>query len=256
MDVIIRSDEQGVAEAAAGLFLPFIHAGATIGLATGSSPLATYRELIARNRAGELSFRDCRAFLLDEYVGLTREDPNSYYRTIRTEFTDHIDIPDAEVRSPDGTHPDPFTAAREYEELILADPIAIQLLGIGANGHIAFNEPAASLTGPTTVEALHPRTVADNARFFDSVDQVPTQALTQGLGTISRAGCIVLVATGAGKAEAIRGTVEGPVTASCPGSILQMHRDVTVIVDEAAASRLDNADYYRIMEERIRRPRP
>lgn len=117
------------------------------------------------------------------------------------------------------------------------------------NGHIAFNEPSSSLSGLTKVQALHPKTVEDNARFFNTIEEVPTHALTQGLGTLSRAQNIVLVATGEGKADAIRGTVEGPVTASCPGSILQMHNNATVIVDEAAASKLENADHYRLMEQ-------
>ncbi|BAU96990.1 glucosamine-6-phosphate isomerase [Corynebacterium suranareeae] len=249
MDIIIRKDAQEVGKEAAKLIAPFANNGGTLGLATGSSPLSTYKELIRMYEAGEVSFKECKAFLLDEYVGLTRDDDNSYFKTIRKEFTDHIDIVDERVFSPDGANPDPHAAAAEYEALLAAESVAVQLLGIGGNGHIAFNEPTSSLTGLTKVQALHPKTVEDNARFFNTIDEVPTHALTQGLGTVSRAQNIVLVATGEGKAEAIRGTVEGPVTSSCPGSILQMHNNATIIVDEAAASKLENADYYRLMEQ-------
>ncbi|ANE04831.1 glucosamine-6-phosphate deaminase [Corynebacterium crudilactis] len=249
MDIIIRKDAQEVGKAAAALVAPFANKGGTLGLATGSSPLSTYKELIRLYEAGEVSFKECQAFLLDEYVGLTRDDENSYFKTIRNEFTDHIDILDDQVFSPDGANPDPHAAAEEYEAMLAAQSVAVQILGIGGNGHIAFNEPTSSLSGLTKVQALHPKTVEDNARFFSSIEEVPTHALTQGLGTLSRAQNIVLVASGEGKAEAIRGTVEGPVSASCPGSILQMHNNVTIVIDEAAASKLENAEYYRLMEQ-------
>lgn len=249
MDVIIRKDAEEVGKAAAALIVPFVNKGGTLGLATGSSPVSTYKELIRLYEAGEVTFKDCKAFLLDEYVGLTRDDENSYFKTIRNEFTDHIDIADEKVYSPDGMNPNPHLAAEEYEALLAAETIAVQLLGIGSNGHIAFNEPMSSLTGLTKVQALHPKTVEDNARFFDSIEDVPTHSLTQGLGTLSRAKNIVMVAIGESKAAAIRGTIEGPVTASCPGSILQMHNNVTIVVDEAAASKLEDPDYYRMMEK-------
>lgn len=249
MDIIICKDEQEVGKAAAALIAPFATKGGTLGLATGSSPLSTYQELIRMYEAGEVSFKNCKAFLLDEYVGLTRDNENSYFKTIRKEFTDHIDIVDEEVYSPDGANPDPYAAAEEYEAKLAAESVDVQILGIGGNGHIAFNEPTSSLSGLTKVQALHPKTVEDNARFFNTIEEVPTHALTQGLGTLSRAQNIVLVATGEGKADAIRGTVEGPVTASCPGSILQMHNNATIIIDEAAASKLENADHYRLMEQ-------
>lgn len=157
---------------------------------------------------------------------------------------------DANVHSPDSTDPDPYHAAALYEQKIIDTGVAIQLLGVGVNGHIGFNEPTSALQGPTKVQALHPQTIKDNARFFnDCLEDVPTHAMTQGLGTITRAENIVLVATGDTKADAVWGIVEGPLTAMCPGSILQMHNNATIIVDEAAASKLENADHYRLMEQ-------
>ena len=248
MDIIIRANAQEVGEAAAGVIAPFVQQGRTIGLATGSSPLSTYRELIRLHEAGELSFKNIQAFLLDEYVGLDREDDNSYFKTIRNEFTSHVDFEDSNVHSPDSTDPDPYHAAATYEDKITASGVAIQLLGVGVNGHIGFNEPTSSLQGPTKVQALHPQTIKDNARFFNTIEEVPTHAMTQGLGTITRAENIVLVATGESKAEAIWGIVEGPLTAMCPGSVLQMHPTVTIVVDEAAASKLEHTEYYRRTE--------
>lgn len=248
MDIFIRANAQEVGETAAGIIAPFVKQGRTIGLATGSSPLTTYKELIRLYEDGELSFRTIQAFLLDEYVGLSREDANSYFKTIRNEFTAHVDFVDSNVHSPDSTDPDPYHAAALYEEKISASGVAIQLLGVGVNGHIGFNEPTSALQGPTKVQALHPQTIKDNARFFNSLEEVPTHAMTQGLGTITRAENIVLVATGMAKADAIWGIAEGPLTAMCPGSVLQLHPNVTIVVDEAAASRLEHADYYRTME--------
>lgn len=250
MDIIIRADAQEVGKEAAAVMAPFIKQGRTIGLATGSSPLTTYRELIRMYESGELTFKTIQAFLLDEYVGLARDDKNSYFRTIRDEFTAHVDFVDANVHSPDSTDPDPYHAAALYEQKIIDTGVAIQLLGVGVNGHIGFNEPTSALQGPTKVQALHPQTIKDNARFFnDCLEDVPTHAMTQGLGTITRAENIIMVATGEAKADAIHRIVEGPLTALCPGSVLQLHANVTLVVDEAAASRLEHADYYRTMEQ-------
>ena len=217
-----------------------------IGLATGSSPLLAYAELIRRHRDEGLSFAAATAFLLDEYVGLPAGHPESYRQVIRRELTDHVDIDPARVHAPDGTHPDPLKAATEYEERIAADgPVDVQLLGIGTNGHIGFNEPSSSLASPTRLKTLTNRTRADNARFFASEDDVPRHVITQGLGTIGRARHLVLTASGAHKAAAIAAAVEGPLSASCPASVLQLHPHATVVVDEAAASSLRDAEYYR-----------
>lgn len=247
VEVIIRPDAEAVARSAADVFAQYLQGPAcTLGLATGSTPVATYQELIRRYQAGEVTFANTTAFLLDEYVGLPREHEQSYYRTIRRELTQHVDIDDARVFSPDGLADIPDDAGRAYDSAIqAAGGIDMQLLGIGTDGHIGFNEPGSSLASRTRLKTLHPQTIADNARFFDSPDDVPIHVITQGLGTISEARHLLLLATGEGKAQAIADTVEGPVAAFCPASILQMHPHATIIIDEAAASKLKFARYYR-----------
>ncbi|QRY63435.1 glucosamine-6-phosphate deaminase [Gordonia sp. PDNC005] len=216
----------------------------TIGLATGSSPLATYDELIRRHRDEGLSFAGVNAVLLDEYVGLVPTHPESYARFIRDKFTDHIDIGD--VHSPDGMAPDSRIAADAYDALIAeVGPVDVQILGIGSNGHIGFNEPSSSLTSRTRIKTLTEKTRQDNARFFDSFDEVPMHVITQGLGTICDAKHLILVATGSGKAAAVAAAVEGPLSASCPASVLQLHRHATMVVDPAAAADLKDAEYYK-----------
>jgi glucosamine-6-phosphate deaminase len=217
-----------------------------LGLATGSSPLPAYRELIRRHREEGLSFAGVEAYLLDEYVGLPASYPQAYRSVIHREFTDHVDIDPDAVHGPDGTHPDPAVAAAEYErELVAAGPIAVQLLGIGSNGHIGFNEPGSSLRSQTRVAVLAERTRRDNARFFRSLAAVPRRVITQGLGTICRAQHLVLIASGAAKADAVAAAIEGPLSASCPASVLQWHPRATVVLDEAAAAGLRHAEHYR-----------
>jgi glucosamine-6-phosphate deaminase len=218
----------------------------TLGLATGSSPLLAYRELVRRHREEGLSFAGVRAVLLDEYVGLPAGHPESYREVIRRELTGQLDIDDADVHGPDGSAEDPLVAARAYEDLLhTSGPVAVQLLGIGANGHIGFNEPGSSLRSVTRVKTLTEQTRRDNARFFGRPEDVPFHVITQGLGTIARAEHLLLTASGEGKADAVAAAVEGPLTASCPASVLQLHPHATVVLDEAAASRLERADYYR-----------
>lgn len=239
MDINVRPTAEEVGVAAADLIEPFVRRGATLGLATGSTPNPLYMELARRHREEALSFAECDAFLLDEYMGLERTDEQSYYATIRREFTRHIDIDDEKVHSLNGLAEDPEAEARSYEERIHADGgVDVQILGVGTNGHIAFNEPPSPLDSRTRQIDLHPTTVADNARFFDNEDQVPRTALTQGVGTIMEAHTIVLIATGAHKADAVKALVEGPVTSGCPASVLQQHPRTTIILDEDAASKL------------------
>lgn len=218
---------------------------AVLGLATGSSPLPTYRELVARHRAGTApSYDAVRCFTLDEYVGLPPGHPESYRETIHRELTDDLGIARERVATPDPS--DVPSAGRRYEQAILdAGGIDLQVLGIGSDGHLAFNEPGSSLASLTRIKTLTAQTREDNARFFGSADDVPRHVLTQGLGTILRARHLLLVATGAGKAEAIAAAVEGPVSASCPASVLQLHPHATVLLDPDAAARLDRLDYYR-----------
>jgi glucosamine-6-phosphate deaminase len=247
MEVVIRQHEQQCGVTAADIIADAVRSGApTLGLATGSSPLSVYQELIRRHRDEGLSFAEAQAFLLDEYVGLPPSHPHSYAHVIRAEFTNQIDIDSERVHSPNGVAEDIFTAAEEYDALIAdAGPVDVQLLGIGSNGHIGFNEPGSSLGSRTRVKTLTEQTRRDNARFFTGIEEVPRHVITQGLGTICDARHLVLIATGSHKAEAVAAAVEGPLTASCPASVLQLHPHVTVVVDDAAAGQLKNADFYR-----------
>jgi glucosamine-6-phosphate deaminase len=219
---------------------------AVIGLATGSSPLAIYAELAAQVRDGSLDTRGVGGFALDEYVGLASEHPESYASVIHRTVTEPLGLDPARVHVPDGRAADLDAACAAYETAIReAGGVDLQILGIGANGHIGFNEPTSSLRSRTRLKTLAAETRADNARFFDSPDEVPMHCVTQGLGTIMGARAVLLVAQGPAKAVAVAAAVEGPVTAMCPGSVLQFHPHATVIVDEAAAAALSLADYYR-----------
>ncbi|WP_278236678.1 glucosamine-6-phosphate deaminase [Isoptericola sp. AK164] len=218
-----------------------------LGLATGSSPLKVYDELARRHTEDGLSFAEARGFMLDEYVGLAADHPERYRNVIATEIAERVDWPADQVRGPDGLAVDLPAACAAYEESIrAAGGVDLQLLGIGTDGHIAFNEPGSSLASRTRIKTLTRQTRVDNARFFDGdVERVPTHCLTQGLGTIMQARHLVLLATGKHKAEAVHQLVEGPVSALWPATVMQLHPHATVLVDEAAASRLQLADYYR-----------
>lgn len=250
MDIHIVTDAAEGARVVADVFEQTLRdagdTGAVLGLATGSSPVPAYTELIRRYREEGLSFATARAFLLDEYVGLRAGHEQSYHRFIRDNFTAHIDIDDAAVVSPAGDADDPAAEAASYDARIAeAGGVDLQILGIGSNGHIAFNEPSSSLGSRTRVVGLTRSTIADNSRYFDDAADVPVRALSQGLGTIREARRIVLTASGENKAEAVAQLVEGPISARWPASSLQLHPDVVVVVDEAAASHLELADYYR-----------
>ena len=220
---------------------------AVLGLATGSSPLAIYDELVARYEAGRLSFGRARGFTLDEYVGLPADHPERYRTVIDTVFVSRVDFAPGAVQGPDGLATDIPAACAQYEDAIAeAGGVDLQILGIGTDGHIGFNEPGSSLASRTRIKTLTRQTRIDNARFFDDdIEQVPTHCLTQGLGTIMAARHVILVATGRSKAEAVHQLVEGSVSAMWPASILQHHPHVTVLLDGAAARRLQLADYYR-----------
>ena len=217
-----------------------------LGLATGSSPVPVYDELVARYSAGVLSFAEAAAFLLDEYVGLPAGHPQSYAVYIASVFTSRVDFTAGSVHAPDGSARDLVAAAAAYEAALVAGSgVDLQLLGIGGDGHIGFNEPGSSLASRTRLKTLTQQTRVDNARFFSSLDQVPRHVITQGVGTILDARHLVLVAWGSGKAAAVAAAVEGPVTAMVPASALQLHPHVSVVLDEPAASSLRLADYYR-----------
>lgn len=216
--------------------------GPVLGLATGSSPLPAYQELIRRHREEGLSFADARAFLLDEYVGLPDEHEQSYHRFIRENLVSHIDLPEERVDSPDGTAEDPHAEAVAYDGRIRdAGGVDVQILGIGSNGHIGFNEPGTPADSRTRVAELMPSTRNDNARYFPSLADVPERCITQGIGTILEARSIVLVASGEAKADAVARAVSGTPDPTCPASALQAHPRVTFVLDTAAASLLDPA---------------
>lgn len=218
-----------------------------LGLATGSSPLSVYDELARRHDENGLSFAAARAFTLDEYVGLPASHPQRYRNVIDTEFVSRVDFAPGAVQGPDGTADDLMLASAQYDHAIAeAGGIDLQILGIGTDGHIAFNEPGSSLTSRTRVKTLARQTRIDNARFFDGeIDRVPQHCLTQGLGTIMEARHLTLIATGGAKAEAVHQMVEGPISSMWPATVLQMHQHATVLVDDEAASRLQLGDYYR-----------
>ena len=248
MEVIIVPGGDDVARVAADILRDMlIHKpSAVLGLATGSTPIALYRELVSRHRAGEFSFAQVRTLNLDEYLGLEPGSARSYRSFMHEHLFSHTDI------DPDSTHfpecesgQDPRTVGPGYEWAISnAGGIDLQVLGIGANGHIGFNEPSSSLGSRTRVKALAPRTVSDNSRFLGEGETQPELAITMGIGTIMDARRILLLATGEHKAAAVAGAVEGAITAMHPASVLQAHRRVRIIVDEAAASQLRLRDYY------------
>ena len=246
MEIIVLPTTSAVADMAADIIEQRVRRGPSVlGLATGSTPLSTYQVLIERHRNEGLSFARAQAFLLDEYVGLAAAEPQSYHSVIRDEFIDSVDFRAGSLHGLDGMAQDLEAEAARYEALIAeAGGVDIQLLGIGTDGHIGFNEPMSSLGSRTRLKTLTRQTRLDNARFFKHIDDVPQHVLTQGLGTIIDARHLLLLATGEAKAEAVAAAVEGPVGAICPASVLQLHPHVSVLLDDAAASRLVHRDYY------------
>ena len=210
-----------------------------LGLATGSTPIGTYQNLIRMYNNGELSFKEVTSVNLDEYKGLAPTHDQSYRYFMNDNLFNHVDIPMDHTNVPDGLAEDADAECARYDELVASLGYAdIQLLGLGHNGHIGFNEPDSCYTKPTHVVDLTESTIDANARFFASADEVPRQALTMGMGCIMAARRILLIANGEGKADAIYKAFCGPITPECPASILQLHPDVVVICDEAALSKL------------------
>ena len=249
MEVIICPSPERVGQVAAAKaarLAAAIGPRVVLGVATGSSPVQTYLELAKLAATGELDLSEASAFALDEYVGIPKGHPESYHEVIHRTVTVPLGLDPARVHVPDGFAADLQAAGPAYEAAIrAAGGVDIQFLGVGSNGHIGFNEPTSSLSSRTRIKTLAEGTRQDNARFFDSIDEVPRHCMTQGLGTIMDARNVILMATGEGKAEAIAAVVEGPITAMWPGSVLQMHQHATVVVDEAAASGLALHDYYK-----------
>lgn len=239
-NVIIKDTYDEVSCEAFKVMKSVLDTGAPVlGLATGSSPVGLYKEMIRDHRENGTSYKDILTFNLDEYVGLPRDHRESYYTFMHVNLFNHIDIPEENVHVPVGCAEDEEAECVKYEEELKKHEVAIQVLGIGSDGHIAFNEPGCPLDCPTHLMDLTEQTRQDNARFFDGdIDQVPKKAITMGLGSIMRAKKIVMIATGENKAQAIRDMLRGPVSEACPASVLQNHPDVTVVLDKAAASLL------------------
>lgn len=212
-----------------------VNKNAVLGLATGSTPIGLYREMIADYEKGNVSYKDMISVNLDEYVGLPVTHPESYRAFMNRNLFEHIDIDKTNTHVPDGLAKDLQKAADEYTAFVAAHPIDVQLLGIGGNGHIGFNEPGTPFDSHTHVVELKQNTRRDNARFFDNdINKVPTHAVTMGLKDIMSAKTVILLASGASKAPAIRDMVNGAVSENCPASILQTHPNVYVIVDDSA----------------------
>ena len=244
MEIVIQPTAAAANSVAACLFAKVIRqkTGAVLGLATGSTPLALYRELIAL----KLDWRKITTFNLDEYVSLAPEHPQSYHSFMWENLFRHVNIAKKNIHIPDGLAKNIPDFCVKYEKQIrAAGGIDLQLLGIGTDGHIGFNEQTSSLASRTRIKTLTPQTRKDNARFFGSEDAVPHHCITMGIGTILDARHCVLLAFGQNKARAIAEAVEGPITAMNPASALQLHPKVTLFLDEAAASELKLQNYYR-----------
>ncbi len=239
MKVIIDTPE-GIAKQAAAMYKEILDAkpNAVLGFATGSTPLDLYAELVKLVEAGEISFKDVTTFNLDEYVGLEPTHDQSYRYFMDTNLFNHIDLDPARVHIPSGIDTSADALAGYDKAIAEAGGVDMQLLGIGCNGHIGFNEPGTPLESLTHVVELTLNTREVNARFFESLDEVPTHAATMGIRTVMNARKLLLIALGESKADAVKATVEGPVTADCPASVLQLHPDAVVFCDEGAASKL------------------
>ena len=210
-----------------------------LGLATGSTPVGLYKQLIEWYRNGDLDFSGVRTVNLDEYKGMSRENDQSYYYFMHQNLFDHVNIPAGNTHLPDGMEPDSEKECRRYEELIQSmGSVDLQLLGIGHNGHIGFNEPADAFDKLVHCVNLTQSTIEANKRFFASAEEVPRQAYTMGIQTIMRSKKILIIANGEGKADIVRDAFFGPITPMVPASVLQLHNDVTLVADEAALSKI------------------
>lgn len=243
MKILILPDAAAAARAA-GIVARTLQAkpDAVLGLATGGTMQPVYAELVRRNRAGDLSFARAVSFNLDEYVSLSRDHPGSYHRAMKTALFAQTDFRPHATHLPRGDAPDPMAEAEAYEARITAaGSIDLQLMGIGTNGHIGFNEPGSALTSQSRVVPLARETRAANRRYFDSDADVPTLAITMGIATILAARACLLLATGTAKAQAVAAMAMGEIGPACPASALRLHGDATVLLDPAAAALLDPA---------------
>lgn len=241
MKVVKTKDYEDMSRKAANLIAAqvIMKPNCVLGLATGSSPIGTYKELIARYNHGDLDFSGVTSVNLDEYKGLDGSHDQSYRYFMNNNFFNHVNIPKERTFVPDGTEPDADKACCAYNQIIESvGGIDLQLLGLGHNGHIGFNEPADEFVKVTHCVDLTESTIEANKRFFASADDVPKQAYTMGIQNIMLARKIVVVVSGADKADILKKVVEGPITPQVPASVLQLHPDVTIVADEAAAAKL------------------
>ena len=248
MEVVIVPDAKAGGELIAETIAALVarKPDALLGVATGSTPLPIYRAMAERVAGGGLDVGELRVCQLDEYVGLPQGHPESYRSVLAREVLEPLGLGLERFLGPDGSSDDIPAACAAYDAVLAAaGGVDLQILGIGTDGHIGFNEPCSSLASRTRIKTLTPQTREDNARFFDSPGEVPHHVITQGIGTILEARHLVLLATGSGKAEAVAATVEGPLSALVPASALQLHPHATVVADEAAAAQLKLSDYFR-----------
>lgn len=211
---------------------------AILGLATGSTPIGLYKNLIKKYENKEISFKNIRSYNLDEYCELPREHKESYYTFMHRNLFDHVDMKEENINIPSSVGADLNKLAKEYNDKLNSVKVDLQVLGIGGNGHIGFNEPGTSFDQETFIVELTEKTRQDNARFFNSIDEVPHHAITMGIKNIMNAKQILLLASGAGKQEAVKNLVEGPITEKFPASVLKKHSNVIVIIDEEAGKLL------------------
>ena len=252
MEVIIRPDAETGCLLGAKIIARLVREkpNAVLGLATGRTPLQLYQELIRMHRSEGLDFRHVTTFNLDEYVGLPATHDQSYRYFMRENFFRHINIDPARTHVPAGTAPDLHAECRAYEDRITAaGGIDLQLLGLGRNGHIGFNEPSGSLRSRTWIKILSEQTLRDNSAVFGDFSKMPRHAITMGIGTILDARRVLLLAFGPAKVRAVTDMVEGPLAAVCPASALQLHPRATVVLDDNSAAGLKYADHYRWIDQ-------
>lgn len=240
MELIIVKDYQEVSRKAADIIISLMKENphAKLGLATGSSPIGLYQNLITAQHKREISFQSVTTFNLDEYVGIPREHPQSYFSFMKENLFSHVDIDMNHVHLPDNNIENIDSIAKDYNRLLKKNPLDLQVLGIGSNGHIGFNEPGTPFGNETFIVELDERTRQDNSRFFGSLELVPKHAITMGIKNIMRAKHILLIASGKEKAEAIYQMIYEEVNTNLPASILQLHPNCTIIIDEDAAKLL------------------
>lgn len=254
MEVIISNTYEELSKAAAAMVAKTLNAkpNAVLGLATGSTPLGLYKELIRMHKEEGLDFSHVTTFNLDEYVGLKPNHPQSYRYFMQENLFDHINIAPQNTHLPSATTDDHEMFCESYERMIdECGGIDLQVLGIGSDGHIGFNEPTSSLSSRTRIKTLTRQTIKDNSRFFEAGENVPTYAITMGVGTILEAKKVILLASGEGKASVIADAIEGPVTSMCTASALQFHERAIYYLDTAAASKLKMRDYFEWIQANL-----